>query len=520
MLEMHAGLLTLLKELDEICRKHGITYYLEGGSLLGAVRHKGFLPWDDDVDLCITRDNFKKLLSVIDQELKPNRELYCYERQPNYLRDTVKYTNLDTTVLFRNHILDGNAAGQHIDLFILDPVPADPEKQAEYKKLATVYSELLSPVYVLCEDIGEYLDEYRYYLQMMREKGRDHVLSLLREKLFTYPDGDDVDTYLLRWGNAHRSFPKAFFGKPVEVEFEGNLFPAPKQYYRFLRAEFGDSWMIIPDQEHQEDHDTFRKQHVPCKEFIADYTEYIDYEKMQEQYLLRKQQNLDLIAHKKKLRADNAQMARVLYEMSLADITNEMTEAVQNMLKEKQYAGLASSFDAYYEAQLSDILLNNGIVLTIEEKVLNAAMLALIMVGRFGQAEKILNVADPDSELLVLIRDIRACVLASEEERFEDGKMLAEKWIGRYPLQVNLATFLIRQGIREKVALTELTEQTRQLMEHYPDRDDLMYLMGDLATLAEEHENARHWYGKCARITRNGQILLALPEEIRNAVLY
>ena len=85
---------------------------------------------------------------------------------------------------------------------------------------------------------------------------------------------------------------------------------------------------------------------------------------------------------------------------------------------------------------------------------------------------------------------------------------------------MNLATFLIRQGIREKVALTELTERTRQLMEHYPDRDDLMYLMGDLATLAEEHENARHWYGKCARITRNGQILLALPEEIRNAVLY
>ena len=67
MIEMQVGLLTLLKEFDAICRKHDITYYLEGGSLLGAVRHKGFLPWDDDVDLSMTRDNFQKLLAVIDQ---------------------------------------------------------------------------------------------------------------------------------------------------------------------------------------------------------------------------------------------------------------------------------------------------------------------------------------------------------------------------------------------------------------------------------------------------------------------
>ena len=185
MIEMQKGLLNLLKEFDAICRKHGITYYLEGGSLLGAVRHKGFLPWDDDIDLSITRDNFQKLLSVIDQELPENRELYCYERFPNYLRDTVKYTNLDTTVLFRNHILDGNAAGQHIDLFILDPVPKDEAIKAEYKKYATIYSELLTPIYVLCDDIVNYMEEYESYLQLMEEKGRDYVLGLLRDKLFT-----------------------------------------------------------------------------------------------------------------------------------------------------------------------------------------------------------------------------------------------------------------------------------------------------------------------------------------------
>ena len=75
MLDEQIGLLTLLKEFDSICKKNNITYYLEGGSLLGAVRHKGFLPWDDDIDLCITRAEFKKLLAVIDKDLPAGREL-------------------------------------------------------------------------------------------------------------------------------------------------------------------------------------------------------------------------------------------------------------------------------------------------------------------------------------------------------------------------------------------------------------------------------------------------------------
>ena len=86
MLDEQIGLLTLLKEFDSICKKNNITYFLEGGSLLGAVRHKGFLPWDDDIDLCITRSEFKKLLTVIDRDLPAGRELYCYERYPEYLR--------------------------------------------------------------------------------------------------------------------------------------------------------------------------------------------------------------------------------------------------------------------------------------------------------------------------------------------------------------------------------------------------------------------------------------------------
>ncbi len=517
MMEMHVGLLALLKEFDAICRKHDITYYLEGGSLLGAVRHKGFLPWDDDIDLSITRDNFQKLLSVIDQELPENRELYCYERFPNYLRDTVKYTNLDTTVLFRNHILDGNAAGQHIDLFILDPVPSDSAAQAEYKKYATIYSELLSPVYVLCDDIVDYLDEYAHYQQLMEEQGREPVLNLLREKLFTYEDSEDCDTYLLRWGNRHIFYPKALFGTPVELQFEDGHFPAPSQYYRFLRRQFGDSWMIIPEASQQEDHNTFDNYHVPCKTFIADYAPFIDYEQFRKENVIRKDYNLKLRKEKLALEKTDALYSFIAADTCLHPLICELSDQARELLEQERYPQLMEYFTPYYTQQLSAPLVKQNLALSADVSVIHSCALAMTMCGQFGQAEKLIRASgvtgDPALDnLMDMITDIRGCLLASEEGRYAEAEQLAEKWHGRFPLQLNLAVFKIQQAIRNNQDPAQLAVYAQTLLEHYPDCDELLFLMGVLSDKQNKHEDAIQWYRRCLNVTRNGLILMQMPE--------
>ena len=514
MIAMQEGFLTLLKEFDAICKKHNITYYLEGGSLLGAVRHKGFLPWDDDIDLSITRDNFQKLLSVIDQELPGNRELYCYERFPNYLRDTVKYTNLDTTVLFRNHILDGNAAGQHIDLFILDPVPSDAKE--EYKKYATIYSELLTPIYVLCDDIANYTEEYEQYLQMIEEKGRDYVLNLLREKLFTYEDSDACDTYLLRWGNRHMFYPKEWFGTPAQLQFEDGTFPAPSLYYRFLRSQFGDSWMIIPDAAHQEDHSTFDNYHVPCKTFIADYAPFINYEEYRNENVIRKAYNLQLLVAKEQLQRKDALAQYVFRQTALSSLLGELSKEAADLLEQKCYQELMEYFEPYYTAQLSPLFLKHGMALSVEPSVLYTCGLAMIMSGNFGKAEKLLRASkvetDAVNELLEMIGDIRGCLLASEESRFAEAKQLAEKWYPRFSLQLNLAMFMISQQIGEEQDVTSLMEQADTLLEKYPNSDELMYWKAVLLEKQGKQEDANNWYGRCVEITRNGMLLMKLKD--------
>ena len=84
MIEMQEGLLTLLKEFDAICKKHDITYYLEGGSLLGAVRHKGFIPWDDDVDLGIPRADYDRLLTQVSRYLPEYLELRTHDDESDH----------------------------------------------------------------------------------------------------------------------------------------------------------------------------------------------------------------------------------------------------------------------------------------------------------------------------------------------------------------------------------------------------------------------------------------------------
>ena len=77
MTEKQKYLLKLFREVDEICREHNLRYVLAGGSLIGALRHEGFVPWDDDVDLYMPRSDWEKFIEICKTELPPDREIQC-----------------------------------------------------------------------------------------------------------------------------------------------------------------------------------------------------------------------------------------------------------------------------------------------------------------------------------------------------------------------------------------------------------------------------------------------------------
>lgn len=90
--------LEILKVVDLICKKHNIPYWLEGGALLGAVRHEGFIPWDDDIDIQILRKDYKKLLKILQKDLPDNLVVQSRETDEMYMDRMMKIRDLNSFV--------------------------------------------------------------------------------------------------------------------------------------------------------------------------------------------------------------------------------------------------------------------------------------------------------------------------------------------------------------------------------------------------------------------------------------
>lgn len=133
--ELWAVELDLLNEFDRVCKKHNIEYFADGGTLLGAVRHKGFIPWDDDIDLVMTRNNYIKLLKVAKNEFHHPYFLQTEQSDPTSIFGFAKLRNSETTMIetvYKNRNFKYNQ-GVWIDIFPLDKIPDNEEEVTKFQ---------------------------------------------------------------------------------------------------------------------------------------------------------------------------------------------------------------------------------------------------------------------------------------------------------------------------------------------------------------------------------------------------
>jgi lipopolysaccharide cholinephosphotransferase len=120
-LQLH--ILKILQAVDKVCQEHNLRYYLWAGTMLGAVRHKGFIPWDDDMDIAMPRKDYDTLMAHAHEWLPKPFEAVCAETDPNYPGPFGKIQDASTTLIEREHI--NYIGGLYIDVFPLDGVCAN-----------------------------------------------------------------------------------------------------------------------------------------------------------------------------------------------------------------------------------------------------------------------------------------------------------------------------------------------------------------------------------------------------------
>ena len=246
--------LDLLFKLDEVCKKYNLKYWLDGGSLLGAIRHKGFIPWDDDVDLVMFRDDYDKLVEVSKVEFSEPYYFQIINNDPKYAGIHAKIRNSNTTAIFKSWLFTDINQGIFIDIFPLDAVPNNENERKELFDNATKLGKAVKSYYTydhilsLNPRIIKMLLQRRKIAKSLIKDESDYVSKFNEfENLFRkYSINDNSLLGSLALGlcdNKEYIFSKSDFSDTLYVDFCGYKLPIPIGYKNILERYFGPDYM-------------------------------------------------------------------------------------------------------------------------------------------------------------------------------------------------------------------------------------------------------------------------------------
>ena len=132
--DLQKRLLVIFKAFAEVCEKHNLSYFLNGGSCLGAIRHKGFIPWDDDIDVMMPREDYEKFLTLQKEYEGTPYFIQCWKTDPHYIYGYAKLRDSSTTFIEDNYVNHRINHGVWIDIFPIDGMSKEPIDRAKCAK--------------------------------------------------------------------------------------------------------------------------------------------------------------------------------------------------------------------------------------------------------------------------------------------------------------------------------------------------------------------------------------------------
>jgi len=237
-------LVDMLVEIDKICRKHNIQYWIDFGTLLGAIRHKGFIPWDDDVDVTMPTEDLLRFLEIAPKELPSSLFLQTKTSDPSFRRTLNKIRDNHSLYITPNEDFSKDYhKGLFIDLFELVPYPT--VKSKLQKAIMRWYMKTTS-FYFVKQEIT--LKNHLASLTFPIIRAGLHVLWMLLNLKPKNKVG--YEKHFSVYGN---SYSKDMIYPLKDISFEGHVFRAPANPDRYLTSIYGD-YMKIPPEEKRRIH--------------------------------------------------------------------------------------------------------------------------------------------------------------------------------------------------------------------------------------------------------------------------
>ena len=253
--EMELG---IMEYIHEVCQKIGAKYFLAYGSLIGAVRHKGFIPWDDDMDICMLREDYEKLQDYLIANPDERYEVMSYKNNLNYVYPFMKVQDNHTYLLEEDVRIDSNM-GIYVDIFPVDGYEDDADFKNKMTKLIkkrqlscytfkgiTNTKSVLNSLLRYVSVIIFYFTNTNKYVAQIEELAKSRKVS----------DYEQVD-YLIYKDMNKPVWRREWLEQATTGTFEGKEFTIPKNYHEILTSDYGD-YMQLPPVEQRVSHHDFK----------------------------------------------------------------------------------------------------------------------------------------------------------------------------------------------------------------------------------------------------------------------
>lgn len=252
MADIQSVCLSILKEFHRFCVENHLRYSLEGGTLLGAVRHKGFIPWDNDVDVMMPRPDYNRFVSLY----KDNDHYVCFaDERKNCFIAYARLADVKNTLVRPATIWANRVTGCWIDIFPVDGVESD---KNDYIKFTKQVHRLSRRVF-LSRDVKGGLSscmtfsrKWKYLLKRLFFNSKSIYYYLYQHialcHRFEY-DRSDYVSIVAYTGDSKLFFPRSIMDEYIQLPYEDTFFFSIKQYDLYLRSEFGNYMQLPPENE-------------------------------------------------------------------------------------------------------------------------------------------------------------------------------------------------------------------------------------------------------------------------------